>query len=382
MPEQTDVQVKLGNRAYDIAIRNDSMTGFSQFATRSMRTAFGDDVSLRTCVVFDNNVEEPHANRVLKSLAADGWNVSQIGLPPGEATKCQQTISNIYDHLVNHQTDRKTLIIAVGGGVTGDAAGFAAASFNRGIPFLQCPTTLLAHVDSSVGGKTGINHPQGKNLIGAFHQPIGVYIDISTLQTLPDREYRSGLAEVIKYGVILDSGFFEYLEQNIDGLNNRDTDVMRHIIAVSCQLKADVVENDEYETTGLRAVLNYGHTFAHAFEALSNYDQLLHGEAVAIGMVYASRLAGRLGRIPEAVTQRQIDLIAAVGLPTQLPQGMVLTVDDIMDRMKLDKKTVSGQLRFILPTQLGHVETVTDIPTGTVVQLLDDLLSPASHSDG
>eukprot|EP00913_Durusdinium_trenchii_P008836 g8302.t1 len=201
---------------------------------------------------------------------------------------------------------RQSILIAVGGGVVGDAGGFVAATYARGIPFVQVPTTLLAQVDSSVGGKVGINHPQGKNLIGAFYQPLGVVIDTATLATLPDRDYRSGLAEVIKYGVILDEPLFEFLEANVAGLNSRDRDVMRHVVSRCCRLKADVVEGDEQERTGLRAVLNYGHTFAHAYEALAGYGELLHGEAVAIGMIDASRLAERLGRIPAELTSRQV----------------------------------------------------------------------------
>jgi 3-dehydroquinate synthase len=374
MSTESDVRVDLGSRSYAIAIRHDEMKSFGESAAAWLRAKFGEDAGLRACVVLDTNVEDPHGDRVMQSLTLSGWETSTIGLPPGEATKCQQTISNIYDHLVEHQTDRQTVVVAVGGGVIGDAAGFAAASYNRGIPFVQCPTSLLAHVDSSVGGKTGINHPKGKNLIGAFHQPIGVYIDLSTLATLPDREYRSGLAEVIKYGVILDADFFQYLEQNVDGLNNRTPEVMQYIISRCCQLKADVVKNDEYERTGLRAVLNYGHTFAHAFEALSNYNQLLHGEAVSVGMVYASRLAEQLDRIPATVTQRQINLLVDVGLPVDLSSDFTLSVADVMDRMKLDKKTVGGQLRFILPAKMGHVETVRSVPVADVERLLSELL--------
>ena len=240
--------------------------------------------------------------------------------------------------------------MAVGGGVVGDAAGFVAATYARGIPFIQVPTSLLAHVDSSVGGKVGINHPRGKNLIGAFYQPLGVFIDTATLQTLPLRDYRSGLAEVIKYGMILDEEFFRFFEDHIDDLKNRNPEVMQQVIARCCRLKADVVEQDEQERSGLRAVLNYGHTFAHAFEALCGYGELLHGEAVSIGMVYAARLAERRGLIDATVTERQNTLLEAVGLPVRLPESAHLKTAEILDRMKLDKKTVGGELRFILPT--------------------------------
>jgi 3-dehydroquinate synthase len=264
------------------------------------------------------------------------------------------------------------VVVAVGGGVVGDTAGFAAATYARGIPFVQVPTTLLAQVDSSVGGKVGVNHPRGKNLIGAFHQPLGVLIDTLTLKTLPERDYRSGLAEVIKYGVSLDGEFFGYLEANVDGLNSRAPDVLRHVIARSCRLKAGVVERDEQEITGLRALLNYGHTFAHAYEALLGFGKLLHGEAVAIGMVHASRLAEQLGRVDSSVTQKQVRLLKAVQLPTALPGGP-LDVEAVLDRMRLDKKSMGGKLRFVLPSSIGHVELVNSVPESEVRSLLADI---------
>jgi 3-dehydroquinate synthase len=256
--------------------------------------------------------------------------------------------------------------------VVGDAAGFAAATYARGIPFVQVPTTVLAQVDSSVGGKVGINHSQGKNLIGAFYQPLGVFIDTATVNTLPDRDYRSGLAEIVKYGVILDSEFFAYLETNVDGLNQRDPKVLRYVITRSCRLKADVVEQDEREVSGLRAVLNYGHTFAHAYEALCGYGTLQHGEAVAIGMLNASRLAECCGLVSNEITQRQNSLLSGLGLPTHLPATARLEVDQVIERMQLDKKTVAGQLRFVLPTALGHVELKSDVPEADVRNVLEE----------
>jgi 3-dehydroquinate synthase len=293
-------------------------------------------------------------------------------MEPGELSKSLPVVSDMYDKLVEMKAGRQTVVFAVGGGVVGDAAGFVAATYARGIAFVQIPTTLLAHVDSSVGGKVGINHPKAKNLIGAFHQPMGVVIDTATLNTLPERDYKAGLAEVIKYGVILDDEFFEYLEQNIEGLNTRAADVMQTIITRSCRLKADVVEQDEFEHTGLRAVLNYGHTFAHAFEALSQYGELLHGEAVAIGMLYASRLAERLKMIDGSVTGRQLALLEAVGLPTSLPEGLLFSVEDILSRMRLDKKSVGGKLRFVLPTQIGEVKVMANINEDDVRAVLTD----------
>jgi 3-dehydroquinate synthase len=274
------------------------------------------------------------------------------------------------------QADRQTLVVAVGGGVVGDVAGFLAATYARGLPFVQVPTTLLADVDSSVGGKVGINHPRAKNLIGAFHQPLGVFIDTALLKTLPDREYASGLAEVIKYGVILDAEFFSFLETNIEGLKTRNPRVLQHAIERSCRLKADVVEQDEFERTGLRAALNYGHTFAHAYEALAGYGELLHGEAVSIGMVQASRLAECRGLIDETSTDRQIALLEAVELPVKLPAPLSWSADEIIERMRLDKKALAGRLRFILPTRIGQVELFDDIAESDVREVIDTMRQP------
>jgi 3-dehydroquinate synthase len=282
-------------------------------------------------------------------------------VPSGEQSKSYAQMQLLYDQLVDMAADRRTIVVAVGGGVTGDLAGFVAATYARGLRFVQVPTTLLSMVDSSVGGKTGINHPRGKNLIGAFHQPIGVLIDLTTLNTLPDREYRSGLAEVVKYGVILDHEFFDYLEKNVEGLNARSPEVLRHVVARSCELKADVVRQDEYETTGLRAVLNYGHTFGHAFEALSGYGGLLHGEAVSIGMICASRLAESLNRITSKETARQTELLIRLGLPVEVPKELHSRQQDIVNCMMLDKKTEGRELRFVLPSRIGHVDVVKGV---------------------
>ncbi len=366
----TIVRVNLGDRSYEIVIVSGALTAIAKHVYRwGERLGGWTSSGRKAAIVTDRNVQ-PHAEAVQHSLAIDGWNTELIVIDPGEQSKRQEVISSMYDRLVAMQADRKTLIVAVGGGVVGDAAGFLAATYARGLPFVQVPTSLLADVDSSVGGKTGINHPQAKNLIGAFHQPLGVFIDTDALGTLPDREYRSGLAEVIKYGVILDAEFFAYLENNVDGLNDRAPDVLKHAIARSCRLKADVVEQDEYERTGLRAVLNYGHTFAHAYEALAGYGELLHGEAVAIGMVDASRLAERRGLIDASITERQVNLLEAVGLPTSRPATSNWSADDILDRMRLDKKTLGGKLRFILPTELGHVELFDDVPEDDVRAVL------------
>ena len=372
---QLTIPVALGPRSYEIVIVSgrlsrlaDSVERWLEQRPHNQRPQAG-----KALIVTDRNVAQPYAATVSQSLSYAGWNCASIELEPGEQTKSLDVVSQIYDRLVEMPADRQTLIFAVGGGVVGDVAGFVAATYARGLGFVQVPTSLLAHVDSSVGGKVGINHPRGKNLIGAFHQPLGVFIDTSTLDTLPNRDYRSGLAEVIKYGVILDHALFDDLESNIEGLKRRSPDVMRHIIARSCRLKAEIVEQDEQERTGLRVVLNYGHTFAHALEALCGYGELLHGEAVAIGMVYASRLAERRKLIDAETTERQIALLESVGLSTRLPASTNLKTSDVLDRMKLDKKVVAGRLRFVLPKELGHVELFDDIPEDDVRDVLDEL---------
>lgn len=374
---ESTVHVALGERSYDIAIVSNRLEALPQFIDERMTRRGAKAGAARSAlVVTDRNVAGRHGVGICRGLAAAGWHCVPAVLEPGEQTKCLQSASEIYDRLVEMQADRQTAVIAVGGGVIGDLAGFVAATYARGIPFVQVPTTLLAQVDSSVGGKVGINHPRGKNLIGAFYQPLGVYIDTSLLDTMPPREFRSGLAEVIKYGVILDAPFFEYLESHVEDIFHRTPASMRHVVATSCRLKADVVERDEFERTGVRAVLNYGHTFGHAFEALSGYGVLLHGEAIAIGMICASRLAERLKLIDAAVTERQRTLLHAVGLPTVFVDPAPFDVEAVLSSMRLDKKTVSGKLRFVLPTKIGHVETVNDVPESDVRAVIEGCLAP------
>lgn len=372
-PPSPTVHVRLAERSYDIVITSGQLENAATVidgwcALRDPRF----NARRSALLVTDENVCGTHASTVCQALQQRDWRCTTVSLPAGETTKSLEHAQTLYDQLVDQQADRHTLVIAVGGGVIGDLAGFVASTFARGIPFVQIPTTLLSQVDSSVGGKVGVNHPRAKNMIGAFYQPLGVYIDTTLLDTLPVREYRAGLAEVIKYGVILDAPFFDMLEGHVAQLNAREPAVMRDIVYRSCRLKADIVEQDEYERSGLRAVLNYGHTFAHAFEALAGYGELLHGEAVSVGMVYASRLAERLGRIPREVTQRQISLLAAVGLPVRLPNPKAMSNAEILDRMRLDKKTVGGRLRFVLPTRMGHVELVSDVPADEVEKVLDE----------
>ncbi len=345
------VRVKLGERSYEIEIGTHNLDTLGDRAESWCQLS-------HAVVITDEHVEKPHGQQAAESLASLGASVDLLVIEAGEQAKSLESAAGLWDQLLEMGTDRKTVIVAVGGGVVGDLAGFVAATFARGLAFVQVPTTLLAQVDSSVGGKVGINLTGAKNMVGAFWQPAGVLIDTAVLKTLPDREYRSGLAEVVKYGVILDADFFVYLEHHITELTERRDNVLEHVITRSCQLKADVVASDEREQTGLRVVLNYGHTFCHALETVTGYGQFLHGEAVSIGMLCASRLAERLGRVDGQFTLRQQKLLGALGLPIDFPD---VDEDAVIAVMAHDKKVEHGRLRFILPTQMGHVELVGDV---------------------
>ena len=361
------IRVNLGDRSYDIAVTNNDVVGVGAFA-RPLSP------SKRAFVVTDEHVK-PHAERVAQVLNSAGFEVGQEVLRSGEEQKCLRTASSLYDCLADWNADRKTLIVAVGGGVIGDLAGFVAATYNRGLPLFMVPTTLLAMVDSSVGGKVGINHPKAKNLIGAFHQPIGVWIDIAFLATLPDREFRSGLAEVVKYGVSLDADLFAFLEANAQNVLRREPGSLQHIIARCCELKAAIVEQDEREETGLRAVLNYGHTFGHAFEAIGGYGAWLHGEAVAAGMICAARLAERRGLIPGDIARRQLRLLDQLGLRLR---PLDWNVDELLASMRRDKKALAGRLRFVLPYRLGAASLVDEVSEAEVRVILQETLTGGS----
>jgi 3-dehydroquinate synthase len=357
------LRVNLRERSYDIVVTNDSLDSLGAFARQRTQG--------KLALVVTDEHARVHAAPIEQSLSAAGFRTSLAVRPSGEPQKSLESAAQLYDTLIDLSADRRTLVVAVGGGVIGDLAGFVASTYARGVPLLMVPTTLLAMVDSSVGGKVGVNHPRAKNMIGAFHQPIGVYIDASTLRTLPEREFRSGLAEVVKYGVILDAEFFHYLEQAAEPILQREPAAIQRIVMRSCELKAKVVEQDEREETGLRAVLNYGHTFAHAFEIAGGYGHWLHGEAVAAGMVCASRLAERRGLIPADITERQIRLLQAFSLPTA-PETW--PIDDLLQTMRKDKKAVAGRLRFILPKRLGEVALFDDVPESDVRAVLESLM--------
>ena len=357
----TTIRVALAERSYDIQIDRGNLARAAEFVVQRLPKC------KQAVIVTDANVARPHAECVAKSLQTGGRTCTVLTVPAGEASKCVAQAEKLWTELVALKADRQTAVVAVGGGVVGDLAGFAAATFARGLPLIQVATSLLAQVDSSVGGKVGINLPAAKNIVGAFWQPAGVLIDLDVLTTLPEREYRSGLAEVVKYGVILDAAFFEYLEQHIEQLQARQADVLERVIARCCQLKASVVEQDEREETGLRAVLNYGHTFCHALETVTGYGTYLHGEAVAIGMICASRLAESLGRIDASLTHRQRDLLARLGLPVVIESAkMSISAAELLAAMQRDKKAEQGRVRFVLPSRLGHVSLVEQVAGDTV----------------
>ncbi len=350
------VRVDLGERSYTIEIGTDLAERLGPWLLAGRPHA-------RAVVITDQEVFGLYGSLVRDHLEQAGVMVETLTVPPGERSKCAAQATALWEQLCERAVDRQTCIVALGGGVIGDLAGFVAATYARGLPLYQIPTTLLAQVDSSVGGKVGINLPGAKNVVGAFWQPRGVLIDTALLQSLPEREYRAGLAEVVKYGVILDSKFFAWLEENADPLIERQGEALRHVVKRSCELKAYVVERDEREETGLRAVLNYGHTFCHALETVTGYQRLLHGEAVSIGMLCASRLAERLGRIDAQLTRRQHDLLVKLGLPVKL---LDVDVEAMLSAMSRDKKTQSGRLRFVLPRRLGEVELVDGVDPGEV----------------
>lgn len=356
------VHVALGERSYPIEIGQGTLRETGRRLTARRRTT-------HAVVLTDDRVEPLHAQPLAESLAEAGITVDMLVVDSGEPSKCAAVAGGLWDKLLELGADRKTVIVALGGGVVGDLAGFVAATYARGLAFWQAPTTLLAMVDSSVGGKVGINLSGAKNMVGAFWQPLGVTIDTDVLRTLPQREYRSGLAEVVKYGVILDADFFAWLEAHAAALERHEPEALAHVVARSCELKAQVVSADEREETGQRAVLNYGHTFCHALETVTGYGQLLHGEAVSIGMVCAARLAERLGRVDAQFAPRLRRLLVELGLPVEVPAVDHAALVDVMAR---DKKAEHGRLRFVLPSRLGHVELVGDVPRELVAAALGE----------
>jgi shikimate kinase / 3-dehydroquinate synthase len=353
------LNVELGDRSYPIAIGR----GLLDDASLLNRHIGG---SGKVAIVTNTTVAPLYLDKVAGPLRAAGREVVPIILRDGEEFKTWESLNEVFDALLANKCDRKTTLVALGGGVIGDMTGFAAATYMRGVPFVQIPTTLLAQVDSSVGGKTGINHPLGKNMIGAFYQPRAVIADTATLDTLPDRELSAGLAEVIKHGAILDAAFFDWIEANIGKLVARDHAALAHAIARSCEIKADVVARDEREG-GLRAVLNFGHTFGHAIEAGAGYGAWLHGEAVAAGMVMAAELSALMGHLKKNEVARVRDLIQRGGLPTK---GPALAAERLVELMAVDKKASKGRTRFVLLESIGRAALPVDVDERLVRQAI------------
>jgi 3-dehydroquinate synthase len=321
----------------------------------------------QVAIVTNETVASLYLERLARALERAGVGVTRIAVPDGEEHKEWQTLAVVFDELVAHRCDRRTAIVALGGGVIGDLAGFAAATYQRGVPFVQAPTTLLAQVDSSVGGKTAINHPRGKNMIGAFHQPLLVLTDTETLATLPEREFRAGLAEVIKHGAIRDEGFFAWLESNMDALLARDSGALGYAIKRSVEIKAAVVESDERES-GPRALLNFGHTFGHAIETGIGFGTWLHGEAIGAGMIMAADLSARLGFLEGRAVERLRRLLEKSGLPTAGPR---ISVDRYLQLMARDKKSLDGDIRFVLLDRLGSALLSEKVPVGALRATLE-----------
>ncbi len=351
------LEVDLGSRSYPIHIGTDLIDQAELFSACEKASSL--------YIVTNTTVAPLYAQRLTQTLEKLGKSVRTIVLPDGESYKDWKNLQLIFDELLKHGADRQTMLLALGGGVIGDMTGFAAASFMRGIRFIQVPTTLLAQVDSSVGGKTGINHPLGKNMIGAFHQPVAVIADLNTLKTLPPRELSAGLAEVVKHGAIADAQFLDWIEANAKELLACDTKAMAHAVLRSCEIKSAVVSADEREG-GIRATLNFGHTFGHAIEAGMGYGEWLHGEAVGCGMVMGANLSCRLKYISQTEVDRLTQIIQSMNLPTEPPK---FGAERYMGLMQVDKKTESGQIRYVVLEKIGKAQ-IQSVPDAQVIETL------------
>ena len=370
--ELKPLTVELAERSYPIYVEADLAGHMDSIADKA-------GCPHRYLIVTDANLKT-HQKRMLEQLRGCLGDARIFFFKPGEEEKNLKSLNKLFTFMLRHQYARKTTMVAFGGGVVGDMAGFAAAVYMRGVDFIQAPTTLLSMVDSSVGGKTAVNHPLGKNMLGAFYQPKAVAISLDAISTLPDMEFLAGLAEVVKYGVIRDETFFRFLEENAEGILARKPELMREIVLRSCAIKAEVVGKDERETVeGVRAILNYGHTFGHAFEVLGGYGLLPHGLAVALGMRVAARLAVMLGMIDEPAERRQNDLLDKLGMPKVFPKR--LDEHKAWDAMGLDKKVDAGSRVYILPTRLGAVVPVRDVPKETVLRALACARSDAGPAE-
>ena len=356
------VHVRLGARSYDIKIGPGLL---KQLGRECVRLGLGH----RCAIISDRKVAPRFAGVVRKTLMQEGFKPLLITVPAGETAKSLSSVHACYDRLAAHRLERKSFIIALGGGVVGDLAGFVAATYLRGIAFVQVPTTLLAQVDSSVGGKVGVNLKAGKNLVGSFHQPRLVLCDLKTLNTLPVREYRSGLAEVIKYGIIHDADLFARLERDLPRLLNREPKTLATVVARCCEIKADVVGQDETES-GVRAILNFGHTIGHALEAISSYGTYLHGEAISPGQIAAAEISARMLGLPAREVDRIRLLFRRAGLPAQLRLSTVQR-RKLFEAMRLDKKVSGGEIKFVLARRIGRVEWGQRVPDQLIHEALD-----------
>jgi len=360
------VQVALADRSYPIYIGDGLIAHGKLFAQHLPQN--------RVALITDTTVAALYLDKVAEALGAAGVSVTKVVVPTGEQHKDWHNLNAVFDTLLANHCERKTTLVALGGGVIGDLAGFAAATYLRGVPYIQLPTTLLAQVDSSVGGKTAINHPRGKNMIGAFYQPLAVIADTATLNTLPDRELSAGLAEVIKYGLIRDPAFFAWLESNIEALIGREPAALAYAISRSCENKAEVVAADEREESGTRALLNLGHTFGHAIETGLGYGTWLHGEAVAAGTVMAARLSQHLGLIGAPEVARVAALLARARLPVNAPD---LGVERYLQLMGMDKKVEGGRMRFILLRAIGSALLTAEVSRDALAAVL---AAPVAHA--
>ncbi|MBF0488317.1 MAG: 3-dehydroquinate synthase [Nitrospirae bacterium] len=355
-----NLTVNLGERSYEISIGAGAIDSLGE-----KLSSLG--FNKKIVIVSNETVFKHYGACVSQSLNKAGFEVFPIFIPDGEAYKDMRYVESVLNEMFTVGLDRKSAVVALGGGVVGDLAGFAASIYMRGIALVQVPTTLLSQVDSSVGGKTGVNNPFGKNMIGTFYQPRFVCIDIDTLKTLPERELRAGIAEVIKYGIIRDAALFAFLKDNRQKILSRDSAALKHIIHTSCRIKAEVVSKDEREA-GLREILNCGHTAGHALETVTQYTQYLHGEAVAWGMYAEARIAAALGLLPAAALKEIRDLIEGYGLPTSIPKG--IAIGSLVEAMIYDKKTVAGAIKFVLPTEIGKVKIIKGIEKEFILSVL------------
>jgi 3-dehydroquinate synthase len=357
------IEVQLEGAGYNILVGRGLLAELTALVPSSIEPS---------CVLIVTNpsVDSLYGDTLREALKPTGCEVLTEVIPEGEEWKTLDTVDKLYDRMVEARLDRKSMLMVLGGGVVGDLAGFAAATYMRGIPFVQVPTTLLAQVDSSIGGKVGVDHPLGKNLIGAFYQPVRVCIDPALLVSLPEEQVRNGMAEVIKYGIIADESLFALLERHSQSMPGLDDALLEDVIRRCCQIKARVVQQDVLETTGLRAILNYGHTVGHAIESVTGYTRFTHGEAVSIGMVAAAKIAVAMELISAEVEDRQKALLGSAGLPTRFSN---IEPGQIIEAMLRDKKAVGGQARFIIPMAIGRVVAKDNVPTEIVEQVLREL---------